>query len=114
MIKMSDKISDSLSDIASDNFNSLKLMRDYITFRVRLVAKKAVEIQHLPPNEQYEAAQNMIGDTTLEALSRTLQRTIGSINDTVGLRYHTEVNAAVNRVIGEGYIILDPTENDKD
>jgi Lon protease-like protein len=108
--KMVEKLSDQLSEIAIANYSALRLQRDYATMRFQIIAKDAQRILKLPPEEQLAAAETHTTNHTIDTLSKILARAIAGINETVGLKYHVDINAAIDKAVREGYLVIDPSE----
>ncbi|MFN6179294.1 MAG: hypothetical protein ACK4ZH_01155, partial [Dolichospermum sp.] len=90
-----------------------KLTRDYVAKIIEQKARQLAEDLELPGEERKRAISQHSAPETNQ-WSQALQRSTNAINETRGIKYYVDVNAAVDKLAKEGYQIIDPSKNEDD
>jgi len=111
--KVSTEISNEFSSIVAENYQVHEMTRNYIA---RLISQKVAQLaQDLKlPDEYKKKAIAKHTSVEINNLSQALKRSTDAISEILGLRYHVDMNAATQKVRGEGYEIIDPSKRDAD
>lgn len=112
--KASEKLSDELSDISIANYESHKEMRDYVLDIIKRRRSHLEEIKHLDFNEWSREVKTKHAPADLNHLSITLSRATDGISAALGLPYHVNVNTAYKKLESEGYMVVNPDEEELD
>lgn len=107
--KVSEKISDQLSEIAVANYERHRLARDYAAKIFDIKARLLAEIQNLPLAEKEASLAKYHSGSEMNYWSQILKRSTDAIESVTGLKYFVEINAAAGRLEKEGYEIVDPS-----
>ncbi|MFN5592993.1 MAG: hypothetical protein ACK482_06010 [Aphanizomenon sp.] len=111
--KASEKISDELSQIVIENYKVHKLARDYVAKIIEVKARQLAEDLELTGEERKKAISLHSAPETNQ-WSQALQRSTSAINETRGIKYFVDVNAAADKLSREGYQIIDPSNGGED
>ena len=112
--KTSDRLSDEFSEIASVNYKSHKLFRDYVLGILQIKAKHLQNIQKMAYEEQVEAIKDHHKSHEMNFWSQMLARSTEGIAAATGLNYHIDVNASARRIEKEGLIISNPLDYEEE
>lgn len=110
--KTSNEISDELSIICLENYKVHKLTRDYVAKIMELKARQLSEDLKITNSEDRRKAISLHNSYEINQWSQALTRSTDAINQIRGIKYFTEINTAVNKLLSAGYIILDPNNVD--
>lgn len=121
--KTSDKLSDELSEIAIANYDAHKFVRDYLLeiFRIKVEHLDRIESLSSAPTEEQLAEIKLLEDKLdkikkfhnpheLNQLSLGLGRSTQEIAASVGLPYFVNINSAYKKLETEGYVVINPGE----
>lgn len=109
--RVSEKISDELSQIIIENYKVHKLTRDYVAKIIEQKARQLAEDLELTGEERKRAISQHSAPETNQ-WSQALQRSTNAINETRGIKYYVDVNAAAEKLAREGYQIIDPSKDE--
>jgi hypothetical protein len=113
--KTSERLAEDIASITIANYAALKAMREYAAYRTQLLIRDAARIQkNYPPEQQLEECERAASDRTIETISRVLQRAVTGINETMGLKYHVNINAAIDKAISDGYVVTEPDSGEEE
>jgi histone H3/H4 len=109
--KTSERISDELSQIVIENYKVHKLTRDYVAKIIEQKARQLAEDLELTGEERKRAISQHSAPETNQ-WSQALQRSTNAINETRGIRYYVDINAATAMLAKEGYNVINPSEEE--
>ena len=112
--KASDKLSDELSDISIANYEAHKEMRDYVVEIIRRRRSHLEEIRHLDYAAWSKEIKTKHTISELSHLSNTLTRATEGISAAIGLPYHVNINTAYKKLEAEGYMVINPSDEEDD
>lgn len=112
--KVSDKLSDQLSEIAIANYERHRLARDYAAKIFDIKAHLLAEIKDLPLAEKEAHLSKHHSGSEMNYWSQILKRSTDAIESVSGMRYYSDMNAAAGRLEKEGYEIIDPNNEQTD
>lgn len=107
--KVSEKLSDQLSEIAIANYKCHELLRNYAAKVVEIKAHQLQAIQQLPLAEKDAILAKHHSGYEMNYWSQILKRSTDAIAQVSGLNYYVDINAAAGRLEREGYEIIDPS-----
>lgn len=99
--KTSERLSDEIADIAIANYQSHKMVRDYV---VELISIRVAALEEDKKRDDLSMAAILKkhGAESLNYLSLALARATQEIATVTGLQYHVDINAAIRRIEREG------------
>lgn len=109
--KTADILSDEVAAIATANYTVAKMFRDYARVRMQIYMKDLQRILTLPEDQQMKAASNH-PTVTINMLGKIASRAMADIAANTGLKYEVDVNAAIVRTEQEGFVVVDPSDDD--
>lgn len=109
--KTSEKLSDELSDVAIANYSVHKLIRDYAHAVIQIKVRHLKQVQGMTGEEQLaELKKHSASDMNYWSLIAA--RATQEIAAATGLPYHVNLNTSAKRLEQEGYVILDPRQEE--
>jgi hypothetical protein len=112
--KVSEKLSDDLSEVAIANYEKHRLARDYAARIFEIKSNLLTEIESLPLAEKEASLAKHHSGSEMNYWSQVLKRSTDAIAQGTGLNYYVEINAAAGRLEKEGYEIVDPSSEQQE